>query len=122
MRPILSAVLISTLICLGVRIIMAWGHASPDHSDPKVGSTVSVSPPEVRIWFNSDLEGEFSKIRVENADSKRVDKGDGHVDKSEAKLLVVSLPPLPAGVYRVIWTAVSRDGHRTEGNYTFTVE
>jgi methionine-rich copper-binding protein CopC len=101
---------------------MAWGHASPDHSDPKVGSTVSVSPPEVRIWFNSDLEGEFSKIRVENADSKRVDKGDGHVDKSEAKLLVVSLPPLPAGVYRVIWTAVSRDGHRTEGNYTFTVE
>lgn len=122
MRPILSAVLLSTLICLGVRTMTAWGHASPDHSDPKVGSTVSVSPPEVRIWFNSDLEGELSKIRVENADSKRVDKGDGHVDKSEAKQLVVSLPPLPAGVYRVIWTAVSRDGHRTEGNYTFTVD
>jgi methionine-rich copper-binding protein CopC len=99
-----------------------FGHAFPDHSDPSVGSTVSVSPPVVRIWFDSDLEGEFSEIRVENADSKRVDKGDGHVDKSDTKLLEVDILPLTAGIYRVFWTAVARDGHRTEGNFTFSVK
>ena len=44
----------------------SWGHAFPDHSDPKVGSTVSGSPAQVRIWFDSDLEPAFSTIMVHN--------------------------------------------------------
>jgi copper resistance protein C len=122
MRPIANVVILSILICMCAWTMAAWGHAFPDHSDPRVGSTISDSPPQARIWFDSELEGEFSEIRVENSESKRIDKGDGHVDKSDAKLLEVDLPPLPAGVYRVTWTAVSRDGHRTEGSYTFTVK
>lgn len=121
MRQVSRLILIASLIYLGA-ITQAWSHAVPDHSEPAVGSTVSASPPLVRIWFDSELEGEFSEIRVENAASERVDNGDAHVDKSDAKLLEVGMPPLPAGVYRVFWTAVSIDGHRTVGNYTFTVK
>ena len=122
MRQVLNLFILWGLIYLGAQTTAAWGHAFPDHSDPRVGSTISTSPPRARIWFDSELEDGFSEIRVENSDSERVDKGDGHVDKSDANLLEVALPPLPAGIYRVIWTAVSRDGHRTEGNYTFTVK
>lgn len=121
MRRIARLVIISVFIILGV-VTRAFGHAVPDHADPAVGSTVNSSPSMVRIWFDSDLEGEFSGIRVDNSESERVDKGDGRVDKSDAKLLEIDLLPLPAGVYTVFWTAVSRDGHRTEGNYTFTVK
>ncbi|HVY54848.1 MAG TPA: copper resistance protein CopC [Thermodesulfobacteriota bacterium] len=121
MRLASRLTLISALILFGA-INQAFGHAVPDHSEPAVGSTVNASPPIVRIWFDSELEGEFSAIRVENAASERVDKGDGRVDKSDTKLLEVDLPPLSSGVYRVYWTAVSRDGHRTEGNFTFTVK
>lgn len=98
----------------------AQAHAYPDHADPKVGSTISVAPTQVRIWFDSDLEPLFSTIVVQDASGKKVDKGDGHVDPSDPALLEISLPPLPPGTYRVIWSVVARDTHRTTGNYVFT--
>ncbi len=97
-------------------------HAFPDHADPKVGVTISVAPTRVRIWFDSDLEPLFSTLVVQDASGKKVDKGDGHVDPSDPALLEVSLPPLQPGLYRVIWSVAARDGHRTEGDYTFTIK
>lgn len=99
-----------------------FGHAFPDHSDPRVGSTITDSPGMVRIWFDGDLEPAFSKITVHTMDGKTVDNGDGHVDSNDPSLLEVSLPRLPAGTYLVIWNVVARDGHRTVGQYTFTVD
>lgn len=101
---------------------MVGAHAFPDHSEPKVGATVSVVPTQVRIWFDGELEPEFSTLRVENANGQRVDRGDGHVDNSDPTLLEVNLPSLPSGTYRVTWSVIARDGHRTEGDYTFTVK
>ncbi len=100
----------------------SFGHAFPDHVDPRVGSTVSVCPPVVRIWFDGDLEPLFSTIAVHDAKGATVDKGDGRVDPSDPTLLEASLPPLKAGTYRVLWNVVARDGHRTQGEYTFTVK
>jgi hypothetical protein len=51
-----------------------------------------------------------------------VDKGDGRVNPSDSTILEVSLPPLPPGNYRVFWSVVARDGHRTEGDFPFTIE
>ena len=99
-----------------------WGHAFPDHSDPKVGSTVTASPAQVRIWFDSDLEPAFSTIMVHNASNEMVDKRDGRVDSSSPTLLQVSVPRLPPGIYRVMWNVVARDGHRTMGDFTFTIK
>jgi methionine-rich copper-binding protein CopC len=101
---------------------VSQGHAFPDHSDPKVGATVSGSPSDVRIWFDGDLEPVFSTIYVQDASGKRVDKGNGRVDSATTVLLEVSLPPLPAGTYRVFWSVVARDGHRTMGDYTFVIK
>jgi len=100
----------------------SWSHAFPDHSDPKVGATVTGSPPRVRIWFDSELEPAFSSIMVHSADGKMVDKRDGRVNPSDPTLLEVSLPLLPPGTYRVFWNVVARDTHRTNGDYTFTVK
>jgi methionine-rich copper-binding protein CopC len=98
------------------------GHAFPDHADPKVGSTLTVSPDRVRIWFDSALEPVFSSIMVHTVDGRMVDKGNGGVSTSDPTLLEVSVPPLPPGNYLVIWSVVARDGHRTSGNYTFTIK
>jgi methionine-rich copper-binding protein CopC len=97
-------------------------HAFPDHSDPRVGATVSGSPSDVRIWFDGDLEPVFSTIAVQDAGGKKIDKGNGRVDPSNSTLLEVSLPPLPAGTYHVFWSVVARDGHRTMGDYTFVIK
>ncbi len=109
-------------LCLFIMPGLARGHAYPDHADPKVGSTVTASPTVVRIWFDGDLEPEFSSIMVHTAGGSMVDKSDGRVDPANPTLLEVSVPPLPPGAYIVYWTAVSRDGHRTSGSYTFTVK
>jgi methionine-rich copper-binding protein CopC len=100
----------------------AWAHAFPDHSEPRVGSTVPTPPGVVRIWFDGEIEPVFSTMRVENADRQRVDKGDARVNAQDSRVLQVTVPPLASGRYRVFWTVIARDGHRTEGDFPFRVK
>jgi hypothetical protein len=120
-RGIIVALL--SVMCLCMVPKDSFAHAYPDHADPKVGSTVSAAPSLVRIWFDSDLEPVFSMIMIHAAkDNTMVDKGDGRVDPSNPTLLEVSVPALPPGSYIVMWSVVARDGHRTSGNFTFTIK
>jgi len=100
----------------------AWSHAFPDHSDPRVGHTLDASPTAVRIWFDGDIEPVFSRIRVENGNHEQVDSKDGGVDPRDRRLLQVHVPALSPGRYRVFWSVVARDGHRTEGDYAFRIK
>ena len=111
-----------SILLLGGTPVRIWAHAFPDHSEPRVGSAVKSSPGAVRIWFDSELESVFSSIRVMNENHQMVDKGDGRVDERNRTLLEVSLSVLPPGRYHVVWVAVSVDGHRTEGDFSFRVE
>jgi len=99
----------------------AWAHAFPDHAEPRVGAVITISPTRVRIWFDGVLEPLFSTLQVRNMSGQQVDPGDGHVDEQDQTLLEVSLPHLPPGTYHVFWSVVARDGHRTQGDYTFTL-
>jgi methionine-rich copper-binding protein CopC len=112
-----------TALALGIFLlaVSAQGHAFPDHSEPRVGWTVPVPPAQVKIWFDGAIEPIFSSITVMNAEKQRVDKGDGRVNPSDNTILEVSLPSLPPGKYRVYWSVVARDGHRTEGDFPFTI-
>lgn len=100
----------------------AWAHVFPDHSQPEVGSTLDHSPKNVRIWFGGTLEKVFSHLRVDNAQGQQVNKGDGNVTGEDDRLLEADVPPLSPGTYHVYWSVVARDGHRTMGDFTFTVK
>ena len=113
---------IITLAALLLVPLPVWAHALPDHSDPRVGHTLDRAPATVRIWFDGAIEPVFSTIRVENGDRQRVDKGDGRVNPGDPTVLEVSVLPLPPGKYRVFWSVVARDGHRTAGDYPFRVK
>ena len=101
---------------------LAWGHAFPDHSDPRVGSELAMSPAQAKIWFDAELEPLFSSIDILDANQKKVDKGDGRVNPDDHTLLEVSLPSLPPGTYQVSWSVAAHDGHRTEGRFTFKIK
>ena len=96
-------------------------HAFLKDAKPGVGSTVNTSPNEVRIRFTENIEPAFSRIQVFNASGKEVDKRDVNLDRSDHALLHVSLPPLEAGMYKVVWRVVSVDTHVTNGYFTFRV-
>ena len=96
-------------------------HAFLKDAEPGVGSTAQTSPNEVRIRFTENIEPAFSSIQVFNASGKEVDKRDVHLDRSDHALLHVSLPPLEAGTYKVVWRVVSVDTHVTNGDFIFRV-
>jgi methionine-rich copper-binding protein CopC len=117
----------SLLLVLGTGVTLiastgpAWPHAFPDHSEPRVGAEVKAAPLTVRIWFDGRLEPLFSTIHVMDQQGRRVDAGPGGVDPDDPTLLTTPMPPVPPGVYTVVWDVVSVDGHRTEGQFNFTV-
>jgi hypothetical protein len=101
---------------------VARAHAFVDHAQPKVGSTVQSPPDSVRIWFTEAIEPAFSSMEVSNRDGKQVDKEDCHVDDKDQSLLIVSLPQLVPGTYKVHWHVVATDTHKTQGDFTFTIK
>jgi copper resistance protein C len=113
------------ILTLGVIVLVGSGrleaHAFLKRAEPAVGSTAQTSPNEVRIWFTENIEPAFSTIQVFDASGKEVDKRDVHLDRSNHALLHVSLPPLGAGTYKVVWRVVSVDTHVTNGNFTFRI-
>ena len=96
-------------------------HAFLDHANPAVGSVVHGGPAQVKLWFTQRLEPAFSVMQVADGTGKRVDAGDPHVDATDSELLLVSVPHLAPGTYRVTWRVLSVDTHITQGDFTFDV-
>jgi methionine-rich copper-binding protein CopC len=99
----------------------ALAHAFLDHAVPAVGSSVHTPPAQVRLWFTQQLEPAFSTASVLDRSGTRVDRNDAHVDGGDETVLIVSLPELAPGRYRVTWRVLSVDTHVTEGDFTFDV-
>ena len=92
-----------------------------DHAEPKVGATVKTSPTEVQVWFTQKLIVAFSNLQVFDASGKEVDKHDKKLGASDQALLIVSVPPLKPGRYKVVWRAASVDTHVTNGDFEFEI-
>jgi copper resistance protein C len=106
-----------TLACLSG----ASAHPKLVSAVPAADGTVSAAPNEITLRFNERLEGSFSKVVIRNSEGKQVDKGDPKVDRSDRRVLRVSVPTLPAGLYKVEWKAMSADTHKVEGDFAFRV-
>jgi methionine-rich copper-binding protein CopC len=100
----------------------AMAHAFPDHAVPGAGATLKQAPAAVTIHFDSELEPLFSTLVVKDEQGVRVSQGKGQVDAHDPKTLSAKLTTQRKGSYHVYWSVVARDGHRTVGDYTFTVQ
>ena len=100
----------------------AAGHAVLQRAEPRVQSTLKRAPDEVKLYFTERLEPAYSSVRVVNDGGAQVDRRDSHVDRSNPALLRATLPPIPAGTYKVIWRVLSIDADVTEGGFTFRIE
>lgn len=98
-------------------------HAFPDHSLPHVGAVLKASPPQVKVWFDGELEPVFSTLIVKNASGAQVSTDKGQVNPANHALLETALAKaLPAGTYTVYWSVIAHDGHHTAGHFAFTVQ
>jgi len=101
----------------------AFAHARYDHSEPPSGAMLAGDPFVLKAYFSQELTSK-STLRVLDAAGTQVDLADGHVDLDDPdrKVMVVSLPALPVGVYTVEWGSVSaEDGDPESGTFAFGV-
>ena len=99
----------------------AWGHAVLVRSSPQNRAVLSQMPARVELWFNERIEPAYAHPVVQNAAGAPVDQSDVVVDREDARKVVVTLGPLPAGRYAVRYRVLSVDGHIVESQLTFTV-
>jgi methionine-rich copper-binding protein CopC len=112
----------SGLLAMMLLPVVAFAHAFPQSSEPSPGAVIHQSPAQVVIHFNSYLEPLFNQLVVKDASGKVVSKGKAQVGTKDKARLFVDLPLLNPGSYHVYWKVTAKDGHKTQGDYRFTLK
>lgn len=100
----------------------AFAHAHLKAEVPAHDAVVASAPGTLRLEFSEALELAFSGVTLSDASGKSIATGAVTLAPDSNLVLLVPLSgPLAAGVYTVAWHALSRDGHKTNGSYSFTV-
>jgi len=115
-RWFVAAVAALTVATVGAAGVSA--HADLIASEPAAGSTVAGSPSTIRLTFSQPLES-TSQIELFTGQFQAVTGLTTVVAGSEMRAVLGQ--PLAPATYTVQWTAVSDDGHSTEGSYQFAV-
>ncbi|GKL47412.1 hypothetical protein NUBL13453_37660 [Klebsiella pneumoniae] len=101
----------------------AFAHAHLQQQIPTAGAQLSASPQTLTLSFSEGIEPAFSGVTVTGPQQHAV--ATGKLTRSADNPAEVTLPlakALPPGEYTVAWHVVSVDGHKTKGQYTFSVK
>ena len=101
----------------------AFAHAHLQQPLPAAGSEVDASPQALTLNFSEGIETQFSGVTLTGPQQKTITLGKPvRSDNNKAQLTVPVEQALTPGAYTVDWHVVSVDGHKTKGQYTFTVK
>ncbi|WP_112166216.1 CopC domain-containing protein YobA [Klebsiella sp. WCHKl090539] len=101
----------------------AFAHAHLQQPLPAAGSEVEASPQALTLNFSEGIETQFSGVTLTGPQQKTITLGKPvRSDSNKAQLTVSVEQALTPGEYTVDWHVVSVDGHKTKGQYTFTVK
>jgi methionine-rich copper-binding protein CopC len=100
---------------------ITFAHAKLDSTIPAANSTVS-SPKVIQVHFNEAVETKMSSVKLAMSDGMSVPVMAMNDAKDPATLSIMPSTPLKAGIYTVTWSAVTDDGHKTQGTFSFTVQ
>ena len=100
---------------------LAFAHATLVSSFPAKGQVMTGSPTEIHLTFNEHVEARYCRIKLVSDAKKNFDADRPIADKASANSIIAAVPVLKPGVYSARWTAVGSDGHKTHGDFSFTV-
>jgi copper resistance protein C len=95
----------------------AAAHAHLVASNPAANATITATK-VIGLDFSEALEPKFSGAELVSGDGKPIAVS---VLTQAKHIEVTATAPLAVGAYRLSWHVVSRDGHRTKGEFGFTV-
>lgn len=115
--------LLAAAACLSLGVGQAFAHAQLVQADPKVGSTVNRAPVVIWLRFNEVPRIPGSGVILIGPGGTKAVLGPLAHDPGDPMALIAPTPRgLGSGRYDVHWGALSPDAHRTQGDFTFTVQ
>jgi putative copper export protein/methionine-rich copper-binding protein CopC len=119
-KRLIGAATLSLLFLLPAGSVSA--HAKLVRANPAPGSVLAESPAHLQLWFDEEIEAQFSEVQVLDRARARLDTGQLQLASDDPKSLVVPLKPAGSGTYAVVWKVLSAtDGHITRGVFAFSV-
>lgn len=100
----------------------ASAHAMLETARPRVGSTVTTAPAELRLRFSERIVPALSRIQLLDLGGAAVSLGALFAQAGDRHTLCATVRgAMTGGVYRVRWRVVSVDSHVTEGEFSFSL-
>ncbi|MER9080817.1 copper homeostasis periplasmic binding protein CopC [Mesorhizobium sp. M0895] len=98
----------------------ASAHAKLVSETPAADSMAMPAPTELKLKFSEGIELKFTGVKVVGPKKDAVATGPATLDPKDNTLLIVPFKSaLPNGKYTVDWHALSTDGHKAKGSYSF---
>lgn len=121
-RSYLKAAAALSMTAVSIASSTAFAHAALQSSSPKSGDILTVAPTAVVLRFNETLEASFNRITLVRLSNGVVTTTKATVDAAHPDTLRLPLSRLGSGSYQVQWSTLTKDGHRTKGQYGFQVK
>jgi methionine-rich copper-binding protein CopC len=116
----ITKALLPTLFVIALGAAPAFAHAHLVSETP-AENAAAAAPDELSLKFSEGVVLNFTGVTLMGPNGG-VTLGPATLDPTDNTVLVVPLPTsLPAGSYTVAWHALSSDGHKTTGSYSFIV-
>jgi len=112
---------LSAIFVAAVASTSVYAHATVESANPKNGSTLDASPPEIRLRFTEPLEPTFTSVKLLGPSGQEVTTTE-KARVEDGKTVIQPLPRLAPGAYKAQWISVGHDGHHIHGELTFTVK
>lgn len=125
LKPLRLAFAVAATAVLALAAGPAFAHAKLLSEVPAAEDATAPPPApapltDLRLNFSEALNLAFSKLTLTDGMGMAIALGPLALDPKDDKVLVAPLTaPLAAGEYKVEWTAVSNDGHKSTGTYAF---
>jgi len=120
MKKVFLGVLVTAALSMSSAV---FAHAHLKSAFPAINGVTDKAPSDLVLKFNEALNINFTGIKLLNAEHHSLKTGTALLSDSDDKAMVVPLPnALTKGKYTVEWHALSKDGHKTKGKYTFTIK
>ena len=118
--PLRAGTMASVATTMVLIAAQASAHAKLESTTPVANATVS-SPKSIEVHFSEAIEIKMSSLKLTMSDGSAVPVMPMNNAKDPATLSIMPDAALKPGIYRVIWSVVSDDGHKTRGVFSFTV-
>ena len=124
LRGLIAATL--ALSTLALNPLGAWAHDEVEGTNPKADTTVAAGVFDVSVTFGEDImatpDGAGNTIEVTGPGTDGDTVWSNGCSTVTGARLSTPVDLDKPGTYKVVWRAVSSDGHANDGSFSFVVE